>query len=1368
MKRNHNFYFLFAFCIICAVTSKAQSIISFTSDQGLSSTCVRGIYEDSRKNIWISTRNGLNRFDGAKINTYHHVDGDPTSLCNDLITYVLEYDKDHILIGGEKGVQSYNYDTDSFEDVPLLINNRDTMTVHVVSMAKLRNGEINVCVATNGSFLIKKNNQGKLYGQYTDKYLFNGSRPTHVYQPGEHTWVVTHKHEVMFYDGKSARKIPGIKNVLRLCVGLGGDTYAATVSDGLYKYSKEDHVFIRVDTGDALLNKVVKNIKSDKNGHLLICTDGGGLLVYDESTGSITQSSIKTPEYDFTKSNVEDAMLDSDGNLWVGVYWKGVVVQPRLTNAFEYVGRRSGTKNTIGTNCITALLPASDGGVWVAADHQGLFLMHNGGLSSTHWGPDTTPGVPATIGSIYEDTRNGILWLGSSIGGVSCMRTSDNTFMPLSSYIPGGEQVHHVFDMKADQNGNVWVASMGEGVFRVNINEKIIENYHSDVSRSKQYGILVNPWVSCLAVYSGRLYVGTADGIDIFNIKKDGSLLHDKTILRTVSISAIRFAADGTMWVASSNGVYMQDKSGSLINYTTKDGLPDNHACSLELSPRGVQQAVGTSKYTVWISTDNGMCLFDPDLKKFETYTIADGLQGNEFSNGASAIRGGILYFGGINGLNYFTPADIEKGYATVNLSFRIVDLYLFNKSVKVGQKSGSYDIIDTWISEASEVNFCCDDNSFTLELSTMSLTTNGHVSYEYSVNGNEWINLGVGNSKIVFSNVTPGTYNLKIRAVGYNQVSEERHITIYVHSPWYTSTLAYIIYTILVLGILYFIIAQLRARHKARRILERHRQEESLNEARIQFFMNISHEIRTPMTLIMAPLEKLKAMGDDEEHQRNYRLINQNAHRILRLINQLMDIRKIEKGQFQLDYKRVEMVGFLRNLYDVFASTAQTRNIKFSFVHEGIDNLESYADPSSLDKIVMNLLSNAFKFTPDGGYIVIDLKIITPSAEDSNDERALLNADGVKMQISVTDSGVGIPDEEKNKVFKRFYSAKHQNGYIGTGIGLNLTALLVDLHKGIIEVDDNPMSRGARFTVTLPVGSPSSVVESDTDSYDDYEEVTHDDLPLETAKEAASTTPASKRFNMLLVEDDVPIRHYISSELASDFNISECDNGKEAWDYVQRNPDKVDIVVSDIMMPIMEGTDLCRNIKTNFTTNHIPIILMSAKSTDADRIEGLEIGADAYITKPFNVEILRTQAMSIIRQRKMLKGKHTTEMQREEKIDKIEMQSPDEHLMNRVMKVMNENLDNPEVSVEFLADKVGVSRVHFHRKIKELAGQTPRDFVKSIRLSEAARLLREKHFDISEVSTAVGFKSLSTFSTSFKQVYGMSPSEYMAANKNQ
>lgn len=518
-------------------------------------------------------------------------------------------------------------------------------------------------------------------------------------------------------------------------------------------------------------------------------------------------------------------------------------------------------------------------------------------------------------------------------------------------------------------------------------------------------------------------------------------------------------------------------------------------------------------------------------------------------------------------------------------------------------------------------------------------------------------------------------------------------------------------------------------------------------------------------MTLIISPLEKL--IAEHSGKQQEYLMIYRNAQRILCLINQLMDIRKLDKGQMHLKFRETNMVGFINDLMQTFQYQAQKKKISFTFDKEigDADTLKVWIDLNNFDKVLMNVLSNAFKYTSEGGSIHVRLT----TGHDSTYRGALKDY----FEISVTDNGIGINKDKIKQIFERFYQINNDmtQSNFGTGIGLHLARSLVKLHHGIIEAENREDERGIRFIIRLPLGSDhlktdeletpeetgSDIVMSQL-SKDSLYEMEEDEKSVSDTAQPRKTK-AKKRHRVLIIEDDDEIRSYMRNELSTDFRISECTNGREGLDALLK--EKPDLVISDTMMPEMDGIELCRRMKQNINVNHIPIILLTAKSKAEDRIEGLEIGADAYIVKPFNTELLRSTASNLIANRERLRGKLIGEQQVEEKMVKIEMKSNDEILMSKVMKTINEHLANPELNVEMLASNVGMSRVHMHRKLKELTNQSARDFIRSIRLKQAATLLSEKKLNVSEVAYSTGFSSLSHFSNSFREFYGVSPTEY-------
>ena len=1314
----------------------AQNVLFFGSKQGLSNSRIRNLYEDHRHNIWVTTQNGLNRYDGVKMNVYHHEVGNPSSLLHDESTSVIDYEGDKLLVGTGAGVQLYDYATDQFTTVPFLLENGDTITTRTVGIYRIQNGRVIVCFTGYGHGELKKDAEGKLFIRRITEFntLDNGNidSPVQFLEDSKKgLWLVNSRRVLFHQTEKGFKKYEELPDVRKVCMSSSGKVYAAGVSKRVFVYNSKEDRFVQVVSGEEL-GGVMVGFNPWTDGKLFICTDGGGVHIYDEQTGKVAPSPITVKDFDLATSNVSDAIYDSFGNVWVGIYLKGVMMKPINQSAFEYVGQHSITKNTVGTNSVFAIAKsqvsvAGERGLWVAADNDGLYLVSADGRTSTHWSKQTTPSMPQAFTTMFNPSPSTLL-LGTFSDGLWQMQ--EGRFSLLT------KEINQIFEIHPTKEENCyWIATMGQGFYYYDLSSGKFLNYRPEYGKDGGTNIIGNPYVYTLLPMDDRLYMGTSDGFIISYPEANGIIRKASTkLLSGKNVRHIVTSNKGmVVWIATNAGLVRLDpKTLETRFYTTEDGLPVNSITSLCVEGEHL-----------WIGTDFGLSCMDMKTETFTNFFAEDGLQDNEFSRAAVLKMDGKLYWGGIGGLTYINTKRMEQWQSEGrNLRLRLIDLIVGGKTIHQGDMSGGYDILQGVIDDCNRIDLGHANNYFTLELNVEGLTGQ-HATYEYSINGGEWVDQSGGGNRIVFANLEPGTYHIRLRAHAFGAFSEERELTAVVHPAWYASIWAKLVYLLLFVLLCWLVYQYVNRQIRIRRVMVRHRQQQELNEARVQFFMNISHEIRTPMTLILAPLERLIGSDKDKERQRNYQLIKQNAKRILRLINQMMDVRKIEQGKFLLDYHEVELVSFLQNIFDVFVTNAQSRGIHYEFVHS-VNVLPVYVDPDNTDKIVMNLLSNAFKFTPDGGNIILKLQ------EQADN-----------FQLLVTDSGVGIADDDKQKIFDRFYSAQHQNGYIGTGIGLNLTSMLVKLHKGQIVVEDNPKGQGTQFVVTIPKGDDTlRVIKPET-----AEEVTEEANAPETETEellAIGKPVDPHRRNALLVEDDEAIRQYVHSELSQDLVVHPCSNGQEAWDYIVAHPGKVDVVISDIMMPVMDGMTLCQKLKSNFNTNHIPIILMTALGSDADRIAGITNGADAYVSKPFNIDVLRTTILGLLKTRQLLQGKFHGDKQQEEKIDKVELESPDEHLMRRVMKAINENMDNPELSVEMIADKVGISRVHFYRKMKDLTGQAPRDFVKYVRLKEAARLLSEKKLDITGVSIATGFKSLSAFSTNFKALYGLSPTEWV------
>ena len=555
----------------------------------------------------------------------------------------------------------------------------------------------------------------------------------------------------------------------------------------------------------------------------------------------------------------------------------------------------------------------------------------------------------------------------------------------------------------------------------------------------------------------------------------------------------------------------------------------------------------------------------------------------------------------------------------------------------------------------------------------------------------------------------------------------------------------------------------QVRHRYHMHQKMLQHIHAEQINEAKLQFFINISHEIRTPMSLIISPLQQLMAKDKDVECRKLYATIQRNAERILQLVNQLMDIRKIDKGQMSLIFKKAEIVSFTRDILEAFEQQTRIKKLELEF-QTSTPEIEMWIDPKNFDKVILNLLSNACKFTPENGKVKVSLN----TGEDTSlPDKAPLHR---YVELTVADSGIGIAPAEREHIFERFYQIRNSqnNSNVGTGIGLHLTRSLVELHYGSIRVEDNGEGyAGSRFIIRLPLGNEhlkKEEMEESTSTNGIIETSTIEPIlavsPLPYESEEDEIKRVRSRHHVLVVEDDEEIRHYICRELGNDFYMAECSNGKEALALILSHTP--DLIISDVMMPEMDGLTLCRKIRQNININYLPIILLTARTREEDNLEGLDTGADAYLMKPFSIGLLRKTVLNLIRNREQLRNAFSGRQNQEEQISIPEIKSPNDRLMERVMRVINENLSNPALTVEMISTEVGISRVHLHRKLKELTNQTTQQLIRNLRLKQAATLLAEKRHSITEVATLTGFTHPTYFATAFREMFGVSPSEYM------
>ncbi|RHE90344.1 hybrid sensor histidine kinase/response regulator transcription factor [Bacteroides intestinalis] len=1349
------------FCLV-VLPLAAQTGKFYSTNNELSSSLINQIFQDKRGFIWIATEYGLNRFDGLRFSNYKHMSGDSTSIKNNYVRTLYEDSRQNLLVGCIDGLMKYDSETDTFREIPMIRAGKQVFP-HVTQMQKLHNGEIWAVTTGQGIFRLDEEKQQAVSIDAIMKQV-NYNFQSNLYEDSDYNiWIGTEGHGLICYLPATQEvrifRYPAINDNYVSAIGEDkyGNLFIGTQKHGLSRYDREQNRFVPVPyTGSEELSIYCLTLVDD---HLLIGTDGQGLKTYNRMTGKIEDYSINSAPLDFSEGKIHAILEDRDKNLWVGLFQKGIVLIPKQENPFEYYGNKSIYYNPIGQGCVMSIYQDSNHHLWVAADNEGVFELDAEGRRLRHYQPGNNPRSMAnTIMCMYEDT-NGDFWLGSYTRGLAKLnrRTGECEYpLPVDN--------EKIFSIAEDRHKNLYIATFGSGFYQYNLVTKELKHYESskdetgDLTRNE----LANDWVNYIFCDSeGMIWLGHYKGISCFNPANESFINYRKvnTLVEDRVGYVVQEDHAGNIWAGTTDGLYcFNKKTDELTCFTVADGLPNNVICGI----------CEDEEHNMWISTYMGICKYDAKTGRYINYYAGDGLQGNEFTHGAFyKDEAGKVYFGGINGITYFQPSSI--GSVLKDTKVWITDFSIFNQPVRKNTRSGRHTVIYTSVPDANMFQLAHYDNTFSIVFSTLQYNNPEQISYQYKIEelSNQWLSTEPGVNRVTYNNLLPGKYTFHVRALSHGNLSEIRTVKILITPPWYEMWWAYCIYAflfgLLVLGIVNYILSRMRHR---REIMKREHAEQ-LNEAKLQFFINISHEIRTPMTLIINPLEKLLAEKKGGEVQKTYLMIYRNAQRILRLINQLMDIRKLDKGQMFMKFRETDMVGFIDDVMLTFDYMARKKKIRFSFEHV-MPQLKVWVDMNNFDKILMNIFSNAFKYTPEQGEITVTLS----TGRDSTRRDPLKEY----FEITVTDNGIGLDREKIERIFERFYQIDNDvtKSNFGTGIGLHLSRSLVELHHGIILAENREDAPGSRFIIRIPLGS----AHLRTDELEDVEAIITPHTVLvkpektdlegafeeEEDEESKKAGKSKNRMRILIVEDEEEILSYLKEELEGDYRIMTRKNGREAYDTILA--DTPDLVISDIMMPEMDGLSLCRKIKQNTNVNHVPVILLTAKSKPEDTMEGMATGADAYMVKPFNTELLKSTIANLIANRKLLKSKFSGAQQQEDKVQKLSMKSADEILMSKIMKVINENLSNPDLNVEMLAANVGLSRVHVHRKLKELTNLSARDFIKNIRLQQAAALLKEKKLTVSEVAYATGYTNLSHFSSSFKEVHGMSPKEYMLAHQ--
>ena len=1084
-----------------------------------------------------------------------------------------------------------------------------------------------------------------------------------------------------------------------------------------------------------LLNYYVRDLgfKSDKE--LWVGTESG-LYIYDLEKGEIAHLTVSNgnDSYALADNAIYSICRDNEGGMWIGSYFGGVNYYPRQWTYFEKFYPRDDIKN-FGRR-VREFCESNDGTVWIGTEDKGLF----------HFYPESGKIEKFSHPSIYQNVHGlcldgDDLWVGTFSGGLSRIDLLTKQVRHYQKGIsPNSLDANNVFSICKTTSGDLWIGTTS-GLLR----------YNRDTDDFTRMPELANMFVyKILEDFNGNLWLATySNGVFRYDVNKKewkNFIFHknDSTSLPYDKVISICEDSRKRLWFMTQGAGFCRfnPENESFTRFDMSKGFPSN------IIYRMVEDNWGN----LWLTTNNGLVCFNPETDDKRVYTTANGLLSNQFNyQSGYKDKMGRIYLGSINGFITFDPSTFVEN--TFVPPVVITDFFLFNKRMQIGSKDSP---LKESIVFSDEVELESDQNSFSLHAAALGYQAPEMNQLVYKMEGfdKEWYNVG-RNSVINYSNLPYGTYIFHLRGSNsdgkWNTVPTM--LEIIVLPIWYKTWWAIMIFLATFIGFITFVFRffWMRKSMEAELELERRDKEhqEEINQMKMRFFINISHELRTPLTLILAPLQEIINKISDRWTRNQLEYIQRNANRLLHLVNQLMDYRRAELGVFELKVKKENAHQLIQDNFLFYDKLARHKKITYT-LHSELEEKEELFDPNYLELIVNNLLSNAFKYTESGQSITVTLK------EENN-----------WLVLQVSDTGIGIPINKQGKIFERFYQIESE--HVGSGIGLSLVQRLVELHHGRIELDSEE-GKGSTFSVYLPqdinIYKSSELASNDAKNEEDqvYSTNSKEMYFIDTEKVENETieTGDKKRGTILIVEDNNEIRHYLSSGLAELFNTLEAGNGEEALEKLKEN--EVDIIVTDVMMPVMDGIKLCKNVKQNIRTCHIPVIILSAKSETKDQMEGLQMGADDYIPKPFSLAILTTKIQNMMRTRRRMLERYSKSLEVEP--EKITFNAMDEALLKRAVAIVEKNMDNIEFSTDEFAREMNMSRSNLHLKLKAITGESTIDFIRKIRFNEAAKLLKDGRYTIAEVSTMVGFNTPSYFATSFKKYFGCLPTEYIKKAK--
>ena len=1325
----------------------------FTSSIGLSQRSVMAILQDKKGYVWFGTRDGLNKFDGNKFVVYRHNSGDKKSLSNNYIQTLYQDSKARLWIGTQDGLNLFNPEQDNFISIKYSDSKNSILSNIIWDIIQpnentlwlaTSNGISQVDISTMKISKLKKTSSNSIFSNRDTRNFLKtkdgnlwicNTQDIVVYNPIK-GFIKKYNFPVNKNFDKYTQDRPTLFQDSKNMIWLGYER-------GLALFNTKSKLFIDYEfQGKKAISSPIRSFSEDLSGNLWMGSYSGIFTLNAEHT--ILRNIVHDEKDDtsLNQNSIYKIICDSRGDMWIGTWGDGVDYFNNDNDVFKEIS--SGDTNTkLNYKIVSGMTEDKNGNLWIGTEGGGLNFYNRKSKTFTYYKNNSNDKNSISANNIKTviNDRDGNIWVGIHDGGVNYFNPNQFPYQFNKIDFPKPSQIslksYKVLSLFEDITGNIWIGTLTGGLLVYDKKSKILTRIHKD-SRA------------ILSIVQTKkpdfLLVGGSNGIEKINIyTKKRSILN----IKKKDDDKSSFLYVNNIYIDNLNHYWIGTEGQGLVFYDPQRLETKNYGIKEGLPNEIIYGVLSDNNGNMWISTNYGISRLNVLSNQIKNYNQWDGLQGNEFNYGSFLkTKNNELFFGGTNGITYFNPSDIRK-----NTFVPEIDINNINVNNEPYLK-----ITDAF----KQITLKYDQNNFSIDFTALNYRQSKKNEFAYILEGNDKKWNYVGNQrKAVYTNIPEGNYVFKVKGSNNDGVWNETGDTIKIKispAPWKTWW-AYLIYLSLFFALSVYVRKILLIRIKEKNELKQERLEkekiEELNELKLRLFTNVSHDFRTPLTLIIAPLEKMieEKMGNSyirQQHDIMYR----NSRMLLQLINQILDFRKSDSGKLSLLASKNDIVSFIEEIKKSFEGLAKQKNINFQFNSSNSD-IEVWFDKDKMKKILFNLLSNAFKFTVDNNDIIINVSKIT-KREDSKNVKY--------VKIDVINFVNVIPPEHIKLIFERFYQLDQKKMELGSGIGLSLTQSLVDLHKGEIVVNSSE-TEGTCFSVYLKLGKKhllESECINDIDSIEGNEYFVETVLELEKEPIENYVTINKKNNenllgNLLIVEDKLDLQNFIKNLFTDKYVVFVASNGEEAITIANKNA--IDLIISDINMPVMDGFELCENIKTTLVTSHIPIILLTAKTSLMHQERGYTIGADAYIIKPFKSSILITRVDNLLKSRANLITKFKKDVILEPK--NLTATSADEIFLETAISIVEKNITNQNFDTKIFIEQMNMSRTVLFTKLKALTGQNLSEFIRVIRLKKSGQLIIQTNMNISQIAFEVGFNDLKYFRECFKDFFEVTPSEY-------